>query len=258
MFARPVRKLYRYKQKHVGHTARNMAVPLLVTGLLLAGCASTRSTDLADGPSPVSARAPSHIIVVVSDARLTDAAPENRERRQIAAMLQAQLTRRMKWSQTGVTVAEAIDAAAPIRNTLLLRVTITRVRPGNQALRLAIGFGAGRAMLRMNSQLIDLRGRLPVDLTAFDTRSTTGSMPGPGLGLVGAASTGSIIGIAGGSAGLLLGSRETMNREIRDSSAEIITHLQSYFGEQGWPAFSHSGPSALRADNPLPPPQPLL
>ena len=245
------------------HRPPRNTIPLLMMGLFLTGCASTRSTDLADGPLPASSQAPSHIIVVVSTTTQIDSTPGYRtfirnEDNQIATMLQAQLRNRMEWGQAGVTITDGSNTAAPRSNTLLLRVTVTQVKAGNQALRLAVGFGAGRATLRLNSQLVDLRGPLPMELTEFNTQSTTGSMPGPGLGLAGAASTGNVIGIAGGSAGLFFGARETMSREVANSSRQIVTCLQTYFGEQGWPAFSPSGPSYLRVDKPLPAPQPLL
>ncbi len=245
-----------------GGAARRNLSPLLAAGLLLAGCASTRSSDLASA-KPRAGQVPTHIVIRVTEAVPATDQPDQEhltpeERTAFAKALKAQLDQRMRWPSDGVTIAEAATPRPPVPDTLVLQCTVTQLQAGSQAWRLTVGFGAGRAKLGVATQLVDLRGLTPVELASFRTSSTTGSMPGPGLGLVGAAASASAVGLAGGSAGVFMGSRQTIDRELVQSSEEIVTQLQTYFTDIGWPGFPPPVRSALASAIDPPPPRPIV
>ena len=229
------------QDRHLGRRGRWLSIrnvlPLCAAGLIVTGCASTRSHGLSYQAIASNLPAPTEILIDVAQGGPGNTGRglelADQQRQQIAAGIKAELTRRLKWAPGRIAILSPSDDAAARRDSLVLRCTITQIKPGSQALRLAVGFGAGRATLGINTQLIDFRGRSPVYLTTFSTRSTTGAMPSPALGLVGAASGGNVIGIAGGTAGLLLGARGTINHEIAQSSVQIAGRIQAYLNKQG-------------------------
>ncbi|MGI4745748.1 MAG: DUF4410 domain-containing protein [Janthinobacterium lividum] len=232
---------------------------LIFAILLLSGCASTRNTALVSVAGFNGAVPPDRLVIMVVDATAHSANGNERssdamQRGRIAALLQEQLVQKFGGGR-GTVMSASAAAAGPAYSgrTLLLRCRLAKVSDGNQALRLIVGFGAGRATLQLTTDLLELRGKSAVELATFNTRSTTGAMPGPGLGLASGAASGQLLGLAGGSAGLLLGMRETLNREIDQSSTKIASNLKNYFQDQGWVAFNAPVRSAL-GSNAVPPP----
>ncbi len=100
------------------------------------------------------------------------------------------------------------------------------------AARLLIGYGAGKATLDVVTTLMRPDG---TKLLVFKTDSTTGAMPGAGLGIASAAGTTAtalrMIGPALGVPGTL---RQGLGQEIRQTAAKIDQRLGSYFIRQGW------------------------
>lgn len=242
-------------------TSQSGAMQVLTLGvLLLSGCASTRNSTLVSMAAPEGAAPPDRLIVMVVDATARPANGNERssavkQRGRIAALLQEQLVQ--KFGGGRGTVMSASDAAAgqvSSGTTLLLRCSLAEVSGGNQALRLIVGFGAGRATVQLTTDLLELHGKSAIELATFNTRSTTGAMPGPGLGLASGAASGQILGLAGGSAGLLLGMRETLDREIDQSSIKIASNLKDYFQDRGWMAFTAPVHTALGSYAVLPSP----
>ena len=208
-----------------------------------------------DGATP-----PAMLIITAVDATAHSAtgnrhSSEAMQRGRVAALLQERLVQKFSVGR-GTVISAPAGAASPnhFGRTLLLRCSLTQITEGNQALRLVLGFGAGRTTLRVTTDLLEVRGPSTVELATFNTRSTTGFMPGPGLGLASAAASGQLLGLAGGSAGLLLGMRETLNREIEQSSTKIASNLNDYFQDQEWAAFTAPVHSALGSYVVLPPP----
>jgi hypothetical protein len=83
---------------------------------------------------------------------------------------------------------------------LTLRCAIEEVRRGSKALRILVGLGAGKAVLRVDVALIASAMGTNSTLLTFETQSTTGSMPGAGIGPAsnGGAVAGKALGVAGG------------------------------------------------------------
>ncbi len=112
---------------------------------------------------------------------------------------------------------EVVEVAA--RPDLLLHARIVDPRSGNRALRLPVGYGAGRAELRVATRLE--RQPLPswsdTPLLSFDTNSTTGKLPG------------SLIGAALRS----LGSDDGLDAQVRDTVTRIDAELDRYFAARG-------------------------
>ena len=238
----------------------NATRALILGTLLLSGCASTRNSALVSMARSDGAAPPDRLIIMVVDATAHSSNGSERssaatQRSRIAALLQEQLVQKFGGGRgTVMSASDAASSPAYSGRTILLRCSLTQIAGGNQALRLIVGFGAGRATLRLTTDLLEFRGRSAVELATFDTRSTTGAMPGPGLGLASGAASGQLAGLAGGSAGLLLGMRETLNREIDQSSTKIASNLKNYFQDRGWVAFNAPVRSALGSYAVLPPP----
>jgi len=238
-------------------SGRRAAVALLGVMLLVGGCARTSSSPIVSMASPVPASQPTRLLVVLDDSAL--AQDPNRE---VRARIDATLTQHMVAGlrQPNVEVVAwapdlAVQPSSP--RTLLIRCEVTTFKPGNQAWRLTVGFGAGRVELGLATQVIDLRGPTAMPVASFDSRSTTGRMPGPGLGLFSAVGAGQALGMAGGAAGLLAGSQVTLGRQSDRLSTVVVNQLQRYFREEGWVVLAPPDPAVFASTAPLAPPRPL-
>lgn len=111
---------------------------------------------------------------------------------------------------------------------LLLTCTMKDARSGNKALRLAVGYGAGKAVLALDVTLEEHRLNAHPILLSFDARSTTGAMPG------GVASGDALQDVASG-----VGTARTLTggfpRETKQVTAKIDKQLSIYFQGRDWP-----------------------
>jgi hypothetical protein len=215
---------------------------IIVLTLSLIACAGTKSTLSTLAATPLAKGAPTKLMVSISDTHVSD--PEHK----IANALQARLISDLQAAGGNAAAAPASANSLPeIPNTLLIRCGLVQLTPGNEALRLGIGFGTGQTKLAVNMELIDLRATKPVELVSLQTTSTTGALPGPALALLPAISSGQITGMVLGSAGLWTGSTQTLTHEVTQSSADISTALAKVFQSRGWDMLLPPAPSELAA-----------
>ncbi|WP_321817279.1 MULTISPECIES: DUF4410 domain-containing protein [unclassified Paraburkholderia] len=174
------------------------------------------------------------IIVSVLPAPVVSALPTDEQIRifNVSVALQVQLVEKLK--RTGMKIealpADTLPIHAP--GTFLLRCFILRADAGNRVLRLAVGFGAGKGMLRTHTELIDLGDDASLKLASWNTDSSTGALPGPVVGFFGPVIAGPALGIVGGSAGVLPGIWQTQAREVDQTSTEIVDQLHTLIHQQ--------------------------
>jgi hypothetical protein len=126
----------------------------------------------------------------------------------------------------GLVVVPAGQAA-----DLQLQTRILAVRSGSEALRVIVGYGAGKAVLETTDILSDLRTAPPVVLLSFGARSTTGGMPGPGLGLANAANG---TAVALGTVGTAHGLTQGLPKEVNETTDDIDQQIGKYFADRSW------------------------
>jgi Domain of unknown function (DUF4410) len=222
--------------------------------LLLGGCAHTGSSPTVSVATPIGEVQPTRLIVAVDD---DVASGGNESRRQVEAGIEQRLIKGLGEPHAEIAPSSVQDPVrTPNPHTLLIACHVTTFMAGSEALRLAVGFGARRVELAVTTQVVDLRGSGRNELATFQTHSTTGHMPGPGLGLLSAVGSGQVLGMALG-AGVLAGTRQTLVNQGTQVSDTIVAQLHAYFLSQGWVVLAPPSPSVLRPASPLSPPRPL-
>jgi len=123
---------------------------------------------------------------------------------------------------------------SPDRYDLTLKCTITTVRSGSEAARLLVGYGAGKALLNVTTTLTATA--LPARVVlSFSTRSTTGAMPGAGLGIMSAAgATGTAVHMIGPALGIPGTLRQGLAQEAQKTADRIDQQVGQFFAAQGW------------------------
>jgi hypothetical protein len=197
----------------------------------LTACAGTRLHDIVSSSAAGAIEAPHNVAVSIEDESV---APRRSSRLGNHAAdvedAKAALTKALSKLLTArglkiVPVGQGSD--------LLLRAQIKNVRSGNEVLRLTVGYGAGKAALDTVWSLTDLRQGTPVRLLSFEVRSTSGALPGAGLGLASEAAD-SAVTVARSSltaAGTL---RQGIVREANQTSGKIDVELKKYFASRRW------------------------
>jgi hypothetical protein len=192
------------------------------------GCAGTHVRRLAQvAPDSAHARPPRIVAVLFeNDSALPPWEQDTVKRKYVAAVVAAlgqalgkQLTARQ---------LIVVDTGGPA--DLLLVGRVEEIQPGKKALRILVGLGAGKATMRVNVSLVDLRPPERATLLTFGTESTTGSLPGAAIG---PAATG--VEIAGKGLGVAGGVRAGLAQEAAQTAKKIDGQLQTYFGARGWP-----------------------
>jgi hypothetical protein len=219
---------------------------------LVTACAGTQVSNLA-GTMPGARIGPPHTVAVVVE---NDSPPPEKPSRREQQLVDARQTVAALTESLSAMLAKrqlvAVSAGQP--SDIVLRCRIVDVRGGNQALRMIIGFGAGKAILRTDVSLHDRAGHTFV---SFETNSTTGRMPGPGLGLassgVGLARSGAnamtVAGVAGGGLGVVGGLKQGLAQEVRQTTNRIDEELGKFFKAQKWPyAIDSASSSSLMSD----------
>lgn len=199
---------------------------LLAPGLalLLGACAGTRLNNVGPMDSGASFPAP-RTVAIVTELALAPPRHETAESQRASAVtvareLQDELRRTL--ASHGLTIVDA--STVP---DVILRCRVVDVRSGKKALRLFVGYGAGRAELRVDVTLERPdRSQAPALLT-FESTSSTGSMPGGGL-----------IGPA-----LRSLSDSGLQKEVDDTTKLIDKQLAQYFLARQWP---YATPRTLR------------
>ncbi len=117
-----------------------------------------------------------------------------------------------------------IVVAAEQPYDMILHCRITDVSSGSKALRVLVGYGAGKAVLRVDVTLNDARMRDLPPLLSFETSASSGSMPGGATNAVG------LVGV-----GLNFMKKDGLPEEIDQTSKSIDERLGKYFAAQNWP-----------------------
>ncbi|WP_167532080.1 DUF4410 domain-containing protein [Rhodopseudomonas palustris] len=120
---------------------------------------------------------------------------------------------------------------------LTLRCRILDARSGSKALRVFVGYGAGKAVLRVAVSLNDPRMPDRPPLLDFETEASSGSMPG------GATNAVALAGV-----GLNLLKQDGLPDEIEQTTKTIDERLGQYFLAQNWPYPKPSLPATTSSD----------
>ncbi|MCQ8242424.1 DUF4410 domain-containing protein [Rhizosaccharibacter radicis] len=199
----------------------------------LTGCAGTHVSGETMELPPRAMPPPRSIAIVVSDGspvprRAGRIARHLRDVRLAAGLLRQELERQL--------AAHGLAIASPQRPAELeLRCRITEVRSGSEAARLLIGYGAGKAVLRVSAAL-EVPGRTDRPLLSFSTAGTTGAMPGAGLGAASAAgAAGTALHMVGPALGAVGTLRQGLPLEVQEAVRRTDQELARYFAARGWP-----------------------
>lgn len=156
-------------------------------------------------------------IAVQTDVAL--AYPPRHETRAAQSASAGQVENILNSSLKATLLAHHLMVVDPAENPdLLIRCRIVDVRSGKRALRLFVGYGAGKAELAVMSSLELSRSPEGKPLLSFQTKSTTGGMPG------------SVVGAA-----IHSFSKDGLDVEAAETVQQINNELGKYFASQGWP-----------------------
>jgi hypothetical protein len=234
----------------IGRFKRYAKLFVLALALSVTACAGTQVSNLAGTMAGARIGPPRTVTVIVENDSPPPKKPSRREeqlvdaRQSVAALTESLSTMLAKRQLVAVSAGQPSD--------LVLRCRIVDVRGGNQALRMMVGYGAGKAILRTDVSLYDRAGH---SFLSFETNSTTGRMPGPGLGLASSgvslaragANAMTIAGVARGGLGVVGGLKQGLAQEVHQTTNRIDEQLGKYFKAQKWPyaADPTSGSSPL-------------
>ena len=117
----------------------------------------------------------------------------------------------------------------------ILQLGVTQADPGSLPARFLIGFGVGKAELRVNAALVPSDKPDAAPVLGFDTAADSGIKPGlivPGAVALG---TGRVVGLAvGGGIDVATNIRGGMARPISQTAAAIVKQLKTYYASAGW------------------------
>jgi len=206
---------------------RFMSISLVV--MLCAGCAGARITHVA--AASVGAPQPEVILVHVDAPPLPDAA-KRQLAATVAAKLEADLVKKLRQEHLS---AAPYAPGAGYGHAVILHVAITEADEGNAIARMVIGFGAGRAELHARAELLKGDQASAAPMTAFDTASDSGRMPGLILpGGIAIASAHIITLAVGGGIRVATGFRDALDKPVHETSTAIVRQLRTYYASVGW------------------------
>ena len=196
--------------------------------LLLAACAGTQVNGINSSAISVGTPLPRTVAVIVENH---SPAP-NRDSRRAGQLADAnQAVAALKDSlQKIMSTQHLIVVTVNEHPDLILQCSIVDVRSGNEALRVLVGYGAGRALLRTHVSLVASTA-LTQPLLAFETSSTTGRLPGASAGLA----SGSGLAAGGTALGLPGAMKQGLALELSQTTEHIDDELGKYFLAQNWP-----------------------
>jgi hypothetical protein len=196
--------------------------------LALAGCANAQVSALTRAGTP--APAPQQVLVEVTPApQATSKEAESASR--AAAGLQAELLNRLAKAHVA---AAPYSAAADKPGALVLHATIAAANPGNAAVRVIVGFGAGASRMLVG---VDMHsgGQAPGPAEQFDVASHSAYRPGLILPGGVALATHSLwhLGIGGG-IDVALNLRNGLAAPEANAAGAMVAQLKSYYTAEGW------------------------
>jgi Domain of unknown function (DUF4410) len=227
-------------------------LPLLSAVLFVgvAGCATTKMTNrqqLVTGQLP----RPEHIWVYDFAATAADvpaastiasqysATPQTAEQvalgRQLGAQIAAELVEEIR--AMGLPAARAGAGTIPQINDIVLQGYLLSVQQGNEAERLAIGFGAGASELRTAVDGYQMTAQGPRKLGSGTVDSGGSKGPGAAVGIAGLIATGNPAGLII-STGMKVYGEESGSSKVegraKQTAKEIADVLKQRFQQQGW------------------------
>jgi uncharacterized protein DUF4410 len=199
--------------------------------LSLAACAGTKVHGLTRSSAAAVMDAPHRVCVLIEDESPIPTRPSHR----------ANHVADVEAAKTALT--EALGKLLTARGLelvpegqaadLLLHARLEDVRSGKEILRLTVGYGAGKAVLDTVWSLTELREPGHPQLLSFETRSTSGAMPGAGVGLA-AGAPGDAVTLARSSLTATGTLRQGVPREVNQTSGKVDTELKKYFSSRHW------------------------
>jgi hypothetical protein len=198
----------------------------------MTGCAGTKVGKVATEAPHTILIPPRTIAIIVEN----DSPPSKRVSRRAEQLTNVQ--------NAAMSLSESIPRLLASRNLvvvpagqradLVLRCRILNVRSGNEALRVLIGYGAGKAVLQVAVSLIDPNTWDAPPLLSFETSSTTGGMPGAGLGIAGGLGSGNALAVIGPAVGVRGALKQGLAQEVDQTTDRIDQELDKYFMTQNW------------------------
>jgi hypothetical protein len=211
------------------NVGRRIRWAVLAAALSVTACTGTHVRNVVSVAREVSPQPPRTIAIVVENDSPEPKHARHDDGHQVdvhttQASLLAQLSTML--TSQGLVVVRPGQAA-----DMVLRCKITQVHSGNEALRLIVGYGAGKADLRVNVALVDQRSVGLPTLLSFEARSTTGVGGGAAMGI---ASGGTVSDVKA-----VLGVPGTMKHNLPSETAQTTKHIDSeiatYFKARSWP-----------------------
>ena len=97
-----------------------------------------------------------------------------------------------------------------------------------------VGYGAGKATLKVHVALVELINTSP-PLLAFDVTSTTGGAPGATAGLGVGTAVSSAVSLAGSALGVPGKMKQGLVPELATTAERVDDELANYFRAHEWP-----------------------
>jgi Domain of unknown function (DUF4410) len=229
---------------------RATIVPYLFAMIVAAGCATTNVSNrqqLVTGQLP----RPNHIWVYDFAATAADvpanatiagqysATPQTAQQvavgRQLGAQIAAELVQQIQ--SMGLPAAQGGAGTMPQINDIIIQGYLLSVNQGNEAERLAIGFGAGASELRTAVEGYQMTAQGPRKLGSGTVDSGGSKGPGAAVGVAGLIATGNPAGLII-STGMKVYGEESGSSKVegraKQTAKEIADVLKQRFQQQGW------------------------
>ena len=223
----------------------------LFTVALVAGCASTKVTDVQSNVTGILPR-PAEIWVydfsanpadVQADSALTNAAappePPSEEEiaigRQLGVGISTELVK--EFQEMGLSAAVATATTKPQVNDIVFRGYLVSIEEGSALSRMTIGFGAGGSKLTtmVEGYQMTTNGLRKLGSGVVGAKGAKG--PGMAVGAATWAVTGSPVGLIVGGGLKIYGEasgRSKIEGRAKATAKEIADYLKTKFQDQGW------------------------
>jgi hypothetical protein len=191
----------------------------------LGACSAQVSELTSSAPTRPS---PSEILVAVVPSREGEMPlpPE------IANRIQSALVERL--AEAHVT-AEPFVRGTTHPGAAILQVSVIEANPGNLPERFLIGFGVGKAQMKVRADLLLSDTQSSPSVLAFNTSADSGIKPGLILPGGVALATGRVIGLAvGGGIDVATNIRGGLARPVSQTASAIVSQLKTYYASAGW------------------------
>ena len=231
---------------------RKTVIVILLSGLLFAGCASTKVSDRQSDFTGQLPR-PGQIIVydfvtspegvspdsALGTQKLPPANPQTPEQialdRQLGLQIAEELAQQIRGM--GLPGVSQAQARSPQINDLLIRGYLLTVDQGSEIKRVALGFGSGASDLKTLVEGYQMTANGPRKLGQGSIDAGGGKAPGGALGVAALLVTHNPVGLAVQAGvqgyGELSGSAKIQGR-AKQTAKEIADQLKIRFEQQGW------------------------